>query len=75
MSMIRENEKRRNEGLEIETKDELDNMSHGKLDVNKGVNFKVKGKANENFKIKEENQGRTQQKDHYYPPQDEKYLT
>jgi hypothetical protein len=28
MSMIRENERRKNEELEIETKDELDGMSH-----------------------------------------------
>jgi hypothetical protein len=30
--------------LEIETKDELDDMSHGEFDIDEGTNFKVEEK-------------------------------
>jgi hypothetical protein len=48
---------KKNEELEIETKDELDDMSHDEFDVDEGANFKVE----------EKNQDHTQQEDHHSP--------
>jgi hypothetical protein len=66
MSMIQENKRQKNKELEIKTNDDLDDMSHDKFDVNKDINFKVKDKTNENFKVEEDDQD-----DHHSSPQNE----
>jgi hypothetical protein len=55
---------KKNKELEIETKDELDDMSHGEFDVDEGANLKVE----------EKDQDHTQQEDHHSPPQDDQDL-
>jgi cell envelope opacity-associated protein A len=52
---------KKNEELEIKTKDELDDMSHDEFDVDEGANFKVE----------EKDQDHTQQENHYSPLQDD----
>jgi hypothetical protein len=61
MSMVQANERRKNEELEIDTTNELDNISNDGFEV----------ETNEDFKIEEEVQDSTTQEDQNSPPQDD----
>jgi hypothetical protein len=62
--------------LEIEIKDELNDMSHDEFDVDEGVNFKVEKKDQDHTQQEDhhsplqEDQDPTQQEDHHSPLQD-----
>jgi hypothetical protein len=56
---------KKNEELEIEIKNELDDMSHDEFDVDE----------DENFKVEEKYQDHTQQEYHHSPLQDDQGLT
>jgi hypothetical protein len=71
---------KKNEELEIETKDDIDDMSHDEFDVDEGANFKVEEKDQDHTQQEDhhsplqDDQDPIQQKDHHSPPQDDQDL-